>query len=113
MVKTEPVMKTIDVTAPVAKKPVSVKMYDKAQCKGNIVKAMQLNNAPLDSSFNMKWEADQPKVCCMKFENVKLIKASIKNDKVNISFDEHPLPEGEINIEGCSDNYDIKFAPLE
>jgi hypothetical protein len=126
--QTEPVMKSTDAVASVAKnevggismksklsqKPMKVTFYDKPECTGNTVTAMVFNkNVSFDSSFNLKSEANQPKVCCMKFENVKMTSGLIKNDKVNMSFSDQRFPESVINVEGCSNNYEFKVAPLE
>ena len=98
-----------------SKKPMNVTFYDKPGCTGNVVNEAGGTNILLDSSFNLKPGANQPKACCMKVENTKILQGWVKdkNNKVILSFNEHPFSEAVIDIKGCSNDYNFNVAPLE
>ena len=105
----------------ISKNPFKVELYDTAGCTGEVVKSIQLNaGAPLDSTFNLKSEEGSKKACCMKVSNANVLLDSnfgAKNDngnKIGMQFTSSRIPEEEnIEIDGCSNNYEFTFSPLQ
>jgi len=105
----------------ISKNPFKVELYDTAGCTGEVVKSIQLNaGTPLDSTFNLKSEEGSKKACCMKVSNANILLDSnfgAKNDNGNsigMQFTSSRIPEEEnIEIDGCSNNYEFAFSPLQ
>ena len=101
-------------------KPFKVELYDKADCTGEVVKAVQLNaGMPLEKVFNVKSKKGSKKACCMKVSNanIKFGKNTwAKNDEGNniqLRFPSNRISEEEkIELEGCSSNYRFRMSPL-
>jgi hypothetical protein len=101
-------------------KPFKVELYDKADCTGEVVRAVQLNvGIPLDAVVNVKSEEGSKKACCMKVSNANVTldqNTWAKNDKgehIKMTFPSNRISEEEkIELNGCSSNYSFRMSPL-
>ena len=101
-----------------SKKPTKFQLYDSPNCTGEMITAIELNsNFDLDAKIEIKPDEGKRKACCMKLENLRINDGFAKNEAGKEIFEPKDsmknIATGQIELEGCSNDYMFSLSPLE